>query len=277
MSDPGLRMPQKLVERAHALVNGQFGDWTPPPLRNAATVVLVRDGDAGLQIYLQRRVKTMAFAAGMYVFPGGSVDPADVDAARDLANSLPGDFASSPLLRPEDDCLGEDTLAARFAAIREVDEETSHKLDDPLALRYISHWVTPAVEDRRFDTRFYAAELLPEAVVRENSDESDNEVWIRPHDALEDYFAGSMRMLPPTVAVLGAFGEMAAKGLPASAAIAELASREIIPLLPAPVADANSEGGVRWILTDVRTGEDVMSIPSAPAGSESGGIHTSLT
>ena len=53
---------------------------SPPPLRDASTVVLVRDGDDGIEAFLQRRVKQMAFAGGMTVFPGGGVDERDADA-----------------------------------------------------------------------------------------------------------------------------------------------------------------------------------------------------
>ena len=77
-------MPAHLVERARLLVARRSTGWTPPPLRDAATVVMVCDADDGLQVYLQRRVRTMAFAAGMYVFPGGAVDPADRDRAREI-------------------------------------------------------------------------------------------------------------------------------------------------------------------------------------------------
>ena len=69
------------------------------PVRDAATVVLLRDGDRGPEAYLLRRVGEMAFAAGMTVFPGGAVDPRDADAevgwvgpaATELADPLNAD------------------------------------------------------------------------------------------------------------------------------------------------------------------------------------------
>ena len=273
-----LSMPPELAARARALVAAEStGDvsWTPPPVRDAATVVMVRDDVDGLQVYLQRRVRTMAFAAGMHVFPGGAVEPQDVVAAAALlagrrdAASWP--FASRPNASP-----GEDNLVNRVAAVRETFEETSHDLGDPFLLAYIGHWVTPAVEDRRFDTRFYAAVVSGEHHIRENSGESDAERWVRPADALAESAAGRMHMLPPTVATLADFAAAAALGENAEQAIASIATRPIRPLMPSPTADPVDPTGIRWRLVDFRDGEEIASIGGPPAGSESGGIHTSL-
>ncbi|MFE3700676.1 hypothetical protein ACFXO7_22725 [Nocardia tengchongensis] len=58
------------------------------PVKDASTVMLVRDGAHGPEVFLQRRVGEMAFAAGMTVFPGGGVDPSDASVALALALSL---------------------------------------------------------------------------------------------------------------------------------------------------------------------------------------------
>lgn len=273
-----LKMPAKLAERARALVAGDgYGatDWTPPPVRDAATVIMVRDQPDGLHVYLQRRVRTMAFAAGMYVFPGGAVEPQDVEAAVSQLASRP-ELSALPFAARPTDSPGEDTLAARFAAVRETAEETSHDLGDPADLAFVGHWVTPEVEDRRFDTRFYAAALDEDHHVRENSGESDLDRWLRPEDALVESAAGEMLMLPPTVATLADFAAQAAAGADAASAIRAIASRPIVPLMPSPSADPSDPTGVRWRLVDFRTGEEVAVIGGAPAGSESGGVHTSL-
>jgi 8-oxo-dGTP pyrophosphatase MutT (NUDIX family) len=280
MADQPLRMPGALIERAQALVgrsqNPDFR-WEAPVPRHAATVVMVRDLPDGLHVYLQRRVRTMAFAAGMYVFPGGAVDPADLRNAEDWLAANPAAAATLPFTAHPQETVGEDTLAARFAAVRETQEETSHDLGDPTALSYIAHWVTPEVEDRRYDTRFYALPVTEDHHIKENSGESDADRWLRPADALAEYSAGAMLMLPPTVAVLSGFAEQAAAGADAAAAIAALAARPIVPLMPHPVADPDDPTGLRWRLVDVRTGEQTVIIDSAPAGSESGGVHTSLS
>ncbi|MET0821293.1 MAG: NUDIX hydrolase, partial [Aeromicrobium sp.] len=51
----------------------------PVAARDAATIVVVRDGDEGIEAYLMRRQTSMAFAAGMYVFPGGGLSASDVE------------------------------------------------------------------------------------------------------------------------------------------------------------------------------------------------------
>ena len=81
MNDPTRRLPDDLAEHARAFTEG---GREPVEARHASTVVLLRDGDAGVEAYLLRRLGTMAFAGGMYVFPGGSVDP------RDLAPDIDG-------------------------------------------------------------------------------------------------------------------------------------------------------------------------------------------
>lgn len=73
---PGLTIPSELTRRAQALVDGT-AEWEPPVPRDAATVVLLRDGVTGVEVFLQRRVGRMAFAAGMHVFPGGRVEEVD--------------------------------------------------------------------------------------------------------------------------------------------------------------------------------------------------------
>ena len=129
-------------------------------------------------------------------------------------------------------------MASRIAAVRETLEETSHDLGDPLNLGYVGHWVTPAVEDRRFDTRFYAAVVSEDHHVRENSGESDADRWLRPADALAESAAGNMLMLPPTVASLADFAALAAQGATAQEAIDEL-RREHHPVNAEPHGGSN--------------------------------------
>jgi 8-oxo-dGTP pyrophosphatase MutT (NUDIX family) len=194
------------------------------PARPAATVVVLRDGPAGLEVYLQRRTMTMGFAAGLWVFPGGRVDPADTDPAVDASWSGPdlGTWAAR---------LGLDRARARgvvVAACRECLEEAGVLLADrapgPAALdaarhdlltggnglaavltrlgvrldtgrlRYWSWWVTPEAEARRYDTRFFVAGLPQGAAVTVHGREAEHGHW-RP---VASATAGPVRMLPPT-------------------------------------------------------------------------------
>src|SRR4051794_24144588 len=136
-----------LMERARLLLAGEL---VPPPARPAATVALVRDGAAGLEVYLLRRVSQMSFAAGMHVFPGGSVDPAD----------RPADGAD-PADRVRWAGAGPDWWAARFAtdpadgqalvsaAVRETFEEAGVLLAGPSAEQVVADVSGPDWEQER--------------------------------------------------------------------------------------------------------------------------------
>lgn len=115
-----------MVEQAKAFANG---DKAPVEARLASTVVLLRPAGAGFEAFAIRRVSTMAFAAGMYAFPGGVVDPRDYTVASpgdESAASAELDWAGPP---PAEWAarLGLDEAAARavlYAAVREVFEES---------------------------------------------------------------------------------------------------------------------------------------------------------
>jgi 8-oxo-dGTP pyrophosphatase MutT (NUDIX family) len=163
------------------------------PLRTAATVMLVRDGAAGPEVYVQRRVPSMAFAPSTVVFPGGGVDPAD--------HALP---ASTPGLAAVAAAMGVTAdVAAPFAAaaVREVEEECGVRLS-VADLRGRAHWVTPAFEPRRYDTWILAAAMPADQRARGTTTESDLSGWVRPGDLLARHAAGEVRMLPPTVVSL---------------------------------------------------------------------------
>lgn len=135
---------------------------------HAASVVLIRDDDAGLMTYLLHRHDAMPFAAGMVVFPGGRTEPGE-----------------SPV-----DC-----------AIRETLEETGVTVAGSRLLPW-AHWITPEFERRRYDTEFFVA-LLPEgATAQDVSGETDRADWERPADTLADLAAGRIGMLPPTISIL---------------------------------------------------------------------------
>ena len=119
------------------------------PIRPAATVVLLRDGADGLEVWLQQRATTLAFAAGMYAFPGGRVDD-DEDVYGSGARRL-GRSARSGATPTTRWCAS--TLAG---AVRETWEESGVRLD-PAHLVPWGRWVTPPGDTRRFDARFYLA------------------------------------------------------------------------------------------------------------------------
>lgn len=290
----GLRMPAELVARAQQLARGE-GSWAVPEARPAATVVLVRDGAAGLEVLLMRRPSTMAFAPGMHVFPGGRVEPAQ-DARPIVSGSLPdGSWAQPELARAlvvaavretfeeagvllavdrrgrpavQDGGWERDRTAAETAsAFPEVLVRRRLHLDADLLVP-IAHWVTPEIESRRFDTRFLLAELPAGQEVRAHATETDRGVWLSPAEALAAHARAELPMLPPTVAVLM---ELATHSTVASA-LADARNRTITPLMPHPVPAGD---GIEWVLVHAYTGE-VIGSAREPAGSEVTGVAAAL-
>lgn len=202
----------------------------------AATVVLVRVGRRGPEVLLTRRPASMAFAPDMEVFPGGRVD------ADDAASSWPGRSAVTPqqaaaALGGDVDAVT--ALAVHVAAVRELFEEAGVLLADlpgdgatrralgparsalvggdatfstiaaelDLRLRTdllvpLSRWVTPPNLPRRFDARFFAAEIPAGARVSFEGDEVAGHAWHTPADALDAMADGRIAMWLPTSATL---------------------------------------------------------------------------
>ncbi len=255
------RLPAEFGARARALAAGQH---VPAPTRDAATVVLLRDGQDGLEAYLLRRVTSMAFAAGMHVFPGGSVDPRDT-ALPDARWTGPPAAAWTGILSAEEPLA----RALVCAAVRETFEESGVLLAGPSTgevvadttdatwetdrqglierslslagllerrglvlradlLRPWAHWITPEVEPRRYDTRFFLAAVPVGQRPRDVGGEADAVEWLRPQQALDRAAAGEVALLPPTaftLAELSAYGDVAA-------ALAAAAARDVRPVLP---------------------------------------------
>jgi len=245
-----------------AALAGAGGEVAVP--RHAATVVLLRDTDAGPEAYLLRRVSSMAFAAGMHVFPGGSVDPRDeaLPAERwsgpTAAQWAPVLTADEPLARalvcaavretfeesgvvlagPDGSSVVADTTDDRWERDRQALLDRSLSLAELLAQRELvlradllrpwAHWITPDSEPRRFDTRFFVAVLPTGQRTRDVGGEADAVEWLRPQAALDRAAAGEVGLLPPTaftLAELSAYDDVAAILDAASA-------RDIRPLLP---------------------------------------------
>jgi 8-oxo-dGTP pyrophosphatase MutT (NUDIX family) len=146
---------------------------TERPALPAATVVVVRPGATGIETLMLRRNARGAFG-GMWVFPGGRVDPAD------LVGLDPGDE------------LG----AARRAAVREAQEEAGLRMD-PASLRPFAHWTPPAVTPARFATWFFIAPA-PEGSVEIDGAEIHDHAWMQPNDALARRDRGEIELAPPT-------------------------------------------------------------------------------
>ena len=177
----------------------------------SATVVLVRDGEAGLEVLMVCRSEQVKHMGGMWVFPGGRVDPEDQVAS------------------------GDTHAAAINAAIRETQEEAGlHIAADHLY--YISHWTTPEGAKKRFATWFFVGVLEQEQDVVVDGGEISHHRWVLPAQALAEQAAGELRLMPPTYVSLLELLEF-----PDCAALrAEMPTRE--PVMFAPlVTELNGE------------------------------------
>jgi 8-oxo-dGTP pyrophosphatase MutT (NUDIX family) len=223
-------VPPSLADDAAAYLSGERTPVEPKP---ASTVVLIRDGDRGIDVYLLRRHAQMAFAAGMYAFPGGRVDPRDDDADIGWAGPSAADWGgrmgcsesaaralvcaavretfeeSGVLLAgagPGDvvgDTRGDDWEADRVALVDRSLPFTGFIARRGLVLRtdllgYWAHWITPKFEPRRYDTHFFVARMPSGQLTRDVSGEADRAHWMGTADAVAGIADGSMEMLPPT-------------------------------------------------------------------------------
>ena len=147
----------------------------PQPIP-AATAVLVRDGADGLETLMLRRNSRGAFG-GMWVFPGGRIDPED----------------------------GEGEDGARRAAARETLEEASLVID-PTSLVPFAHWTPPPIAPKRFATWFFLTSA-PTGVVAVDGQEIHEHVWVRPDEAMRRRDAGEIELAPPTFVTLHQLAE----------------------------------------------------------------------
>jgi len=179
-------------------------DVTAPgvvPAVPAATVVPLRDGPAGIETLMLRRNSRLEFAGGMWVWPGGRIDPDD----------YPGGVVS------EDPDLLE--RAARAAAVREATEEAGLVVD-PSTLVWFSHWTPPTISPKRFATWFFAAPA-PEGQVTIDGGEIHAHAWWAPVEAMRLRNALEIELSPPTWITLEHLRDYAT----VDAALADLAAR----------------------------------------------------
>jgi 8-oxo-dGTP pyrophosphatase MutT (NUDIX family) len=226
-------------------------DPTDVPVRDAATVALLRDGASGIEAWMLTRVRGMVFAAGTTVFPGGRVDPADAD--------LPFPAGAEERAGERFGCDGLLARALLGAAVRETFEETGVLLTQPPAnladergeveagrlsfgallrenglrvdaeaLRPWSRWITPVGEVRRYDTRFFVGALPAGAEALDVTTESSAASWVGVDDALERAQRGVHVLLPPTLATLASLKPFSS----VAEAMAAAADRSLSPVRP---------------------------------------------
>jgi 8-oxo-dGTP pyrophosphatase MutT (NUDIX family) len=158
------------------------GPATVPRL--AATVIVLRDGDDGLEVLLAQRTPKARFMGGAWVFPGGAVSPDD----------------------------GEGEAALRAAATRELREEAGIALPDPDGLVAFSRWITPAAVKVRYDTWFFLAAAPVDAEPVIDGEEVVAAGWFTPAGALQAAGNGEILLVFPTIKHLEQLASFASAG-----------------------------------------------------------------
>lgn len=155
--------------------NDIYGDLDVKGTRGAipaATVILLHDTLDGFQVLMLRKSSKIAFG-GMWVFPGGRIDPEDYPESGDLQS------------------------AARNAASREALEEAAVQVR-PKELVWFAHWSPPPSTRKRFATWFFAGRGDRSAAVEVDGGEILEHAWIAPEEALAKHRAGEVDLAPPT-------------------------------------------------------------------------------
>jgi 8-oxo-dGTP pyrophosphatase MutT (NUDIX family) len=181
-------------------------------------VILLRRGgkhvERGLQVLLVQRNPEAHFMPGVWVFPGGAVDPED----------------------------GEGETAHRAAAVRELAEEAGIEIPAEELLPY-SRWITPKVVPIRFDTRFYLALAPAHSPPRPDGSETVDAGWFQPQAALDSHRAGELSLVFPTIKHLESLVGFANS----SEALETARSREVKPVEPEVVGEGDDR---RIVLPD---------------------------
>jgi len=204
----------------------------------AATVILTRERAGSLQIYLLKRSSKSGFMAGNYVFPGGTLDTEDrnINVFKTHSDLDLDEIAT----RFGGDLTAESALTYCVAAIRETleeagvfiacnDDKFEKKLEKVCGLRLAgnwskdwfvklvagsnwrlnltalsrwSHWITPELMKRRFDTRFFMADMPAGQYCRPDSRETVQGLWISPEEGLTGNLDGKIPLSPPTLVTL---------------------------------------------------------------------------
>jgi 8-oxo-dGTP pyrophosphatase MutT (NUDIX family) len=255
------------------------------PIKDASTVIVLREIDDGLETFLLCRHQKSGFMGGAHVFPGGKLDPSDKEPSwRTRVDRSPGDitaelgetdqevglgllvaavretFEEAGVLLA-DSAAGSDLEAARQrlhegAAFEDLARDIDMKIDSTSLTPY-ARWITPKMESRRFDTRFYITVLPEGQSASHDGTETTSATWLRPAVAIEDMFAGRIKLAPPTVRTL----QWLAQFNDANAVIADALSRR--PPLVRPELITGNDGWFLALPGDPEHPEDEPVLPGS--------------
>ncbi len=222
----------------------------------AATILLLRQGASGMEVFMVVRHHQIDFASGALVFPGGKADPQDF--AEELIPHLQGAQTDTDMRAAQvsaireafEECgillargQGESTMISgeRLAELQQYREPMNKgeiTLLDFLQqqqlvlacdeLTHFAHWITPPMMPKRFDTHFYLAIPPADHIAVHDGYESVDSVWIRPQDAVAEAASGKRTIIFPTlrnIEKLGTWDD-------AQTAIGATLESQVVPVLP---------------------------------------------
>jgi 8-oxo-dGTP pyrophosphatase MutT (NUDIX family) len=259
--------------------------------RPAATILLLRDGAAGLEVFMVVRHHAIDFASGALVFPGGRVEDSDhaLAAREDRCPNLPGIDAAAMAFRVAairetfEECgvllARQHGEAALIGASRLLAVETAHRallnaggigFDAVLAAHGLlpgvdllvpfAHWITPANQPKRYDTRFFLAAAPDEQLAVHDGHESVDSLWITPRQALADTESGRFKLVFATQKNL----EKLARHQTVAEAMDAARSSRIVTVLPQVT---RIDGGRRHLRIPMEAGyggdEFIVDLPPA--------------
>jgi recombination protein RecT len=184
----------------------------------ASTVIVARDAGADIEIFMLRRSSRSSFMPDVYVFPGGRVDAADC--SPEARAHISGDTAPTGFAHIYAAARETFEEAGLLLATPEIEPQALHDarmamlagttnfgaalaaLDatiDADAFTYFSRWITPAVESKRFDARFFVARAPAGQLAQADAYETEDGRWISPAHALKQYAAGEFALIFPTI------------------------------------------------------------------------------
>ena len=260
------------------------------PLRQAATVVMLRDAPTGLEVFLMKRHALSDVLGGAYVFPGGKVDA--LDAELDMVAHLDQPLQALHAGLNEAD-ISERTAGGLYvAALREAFEESGvlmaqdaanqgvdcsraaallregHGFNTVLAQMALrlqtrslvpwTRWITPtspSVMSKRFDTRFFVSAVPAGQVAVHDNHETTESIWLSPRTALQQYWAGQITLAPPQIMSLAHLARHAS----VDSVMAQARSRLPPVILPEPFD--LEEGRVICYPGDVRHSVRALAMP----------------
>jgi len=208
--------------------------------RPAATVVVLRDSAGGPEVFMVRRHEGTAFMGGAHVFPGGRVDAVDGDAdeswcdgivhaERQLDGLLPAEAVAYHVAAARELFEEAGVLLARhpqgdFVSLASAADHERLKQDRPRvhqarttlravierehlrlaldALVLFAHWVTPPIDSRQFDTRFFMTRVPPHQTPAHDDTETTHSLWVRPAEAIAQSVRHEIVLPPPTWSTL---------------------------------------------------------------------------